>query len=106
MKSLKNNNTLVMAVAMILWATASMAGEVSNLPIGSSEKDTINASAAASPAPLFALSGLDAETLAEQEMTDQELKAVEGGFFMMGWCFGCESEPYLVYRFETAYISN
>jgi hypothetical protein len=67
------NNTLAMAVAITLWATASMAGEVS---ISSSEKDPISATAAA---PYFALTHLDAKTLAEQQMTDQELKAVEGG---------------------------
>jgi hypothetical protein len=76
MKSLRNN-TLVMAVAMTLWATTSMAGESSNLPVGSSEKD-ITATAASS-APLHALSRLEDQTLADQEMTDQELKAVEGG---------------------------
>jgi bacteriocin-like protein len=82
MKSL-TNNTLALAVAMTLWATVSMAGEVSTLPMGTSEKD-----AAASPAPFHALSRLDAQSLAAQEMTEQELKAVEGGYFVhidVGW---------------------
>ena len=78
MKSLRNN-TLVMAVAMTLWASASMAGELSNLPVSSSEKDQISATSAASSPLLHALNRLDARSLAEQEMTDEELKAVEGG---------------------------
>ena len=73
MKSL-TNKTLAMAVAMTLWATSSMAGEMSALPMSSSEKGTISATA-----PFHALSGLDAQTLSEQAMTDQELQAVEGG---------------------------
>jgi hypothetical protein len=79
MKSLAIH-TLAMAVTITLWATTSMAGEVSNLPTRSSEKHSTSATAP-SPAPLFALSGLDAQTLADQRMTDQELKAVEGGYF-------------------------
>jgi bacteriocin-like protein len=78
MKSL-TIHTLVVAVAMTLWATTSMAGEVSNLSMGSSEEDTISAVVATSPAPLHALSRLDTQSLAEQEMSDQELKAIEGG---------------------------
>ena len=78
MKSL-TNNTLMMAMAMTLWATASMADEVSNLPMNSLEKDTVSASAAAYPAPLHALSHLDAQILGDQVQTEQELKAVGGG---------------------------
>jgi bacteriocin-like protein len=49
----------------------------------SSEIDTPSATSATAPVPLYALSRLEAETLAEQEMTDQELKAVEGGASMV-----------------------
>ena len=91
MKSL-TNNTLAMAVAMTLWATAAMAGEMSNLPVNLSEKNTTSATAANSPVLLHALSRLDAKSLAAQAMTDQELKVVEGGWSVsdlprtkMGW---------------------
>ena len=79
MKSL-TIHTLVVAVALTLWGTPSMAasGEVSSLPVSPAEKDTTSATAT-SAAPLYALSGLDAQTLAAQAMTDQELKAVEAG---------------------------
>jgi bacteriocin-like protein len=78
MKSLTKNT---LAMAMTLWTTAAMAGEKSNPPMSLSEKD-ISATVAASPTPLHALSRLDAQSVAEQEMTDQELKAVEGGDYI------------------------
>jgi hypothetical protein len=67
--------------------TPSMAMDVSSLPMTQSEKDRQGASTATSSVPLYALSRLDARTLAEKEMMDQELKAVEGGYYMFrqGW---------------------
>jgi hypothetical protein len=58
-------------------ATAS--SQAANLPMTSSEKDSISASATASSPPIHALNRLDAQTLEEQEMTDQELKTIGGG---------------------------
>jgi len=55
------------------------AAEFSGQPLSESEKLTTSATPATSPAPLYALHRLDAQSLAAQEMTDQELKAVEGG---------------------------
>jgi hypothetical protein len=76
MKAL-TTHTIVVALALALCGTPSMAGEVSNLPVSSSDKDIT--AAAASPSPLYALNRLDTQSLAAQAMTDQELKAVEGG---------------------------
>jgi hypothetical protein len=84
MKSL-TINTLVVAVALTLWGTASLAASELS---GQSEKDTPSATVATSIVPLHALSRLDASTLADQEMTDQELKTVEGGLFdsvLLAW---------------------
>ena len=80
MKSL-TIKTLAVALTLALLITPSLAvsGELSNLPVSLSEKNTHEATAATSSTALFALNRLDAQTLAEQEMTDQELKAVEGG---------------------------
>jgi hypothetical protein len=98
MKSL-TIHTLAVAVAIVL-GTASMASavELSTVPVN--QKDTASVTAATAPAPLHALSRLDAPALAEQEMTDQELMAVEGGDiysafmtgFLRGTC-GC-ADPY------------
>jgi hypothetical protein len=98
MKSLRNN-TLVMAVAMTLWATTSMAGEVLKLSVGSSEIDTHRAAVASSTTSFHALSRVDAQTLAEQEMTDQELRSVEGGMtlveaFVKGFESGKSTPPW------------
>ena len=59
------------------------ATEFSGQPLSQSENDTHSATAATSPAPFYALNRLDAQTLAEQEMTDQELKATEGGLVVI-----------------------
>jgi lactobin A/cerein 7B family class IIb bacteriocin len=73
-------HTVVVAVALTLLATTSMAAmEMSSLPINQLKTDTHRATAATSSVPLYALNRFDAHTVAEQEMTDQELKAVEGG---------------------------
>ena len=54
--------------------------ELSSVPVSPAEQtDTHSATVATASAPLYTLSRLDAQTLADQEMTDQELKAVEGG---------------------------
>jgi hypothetical protein len=72
----------VAAVALGLSATTSMAAtEMSSL--NQIDKGTATATAAISPAPFHALSGLDEQALANQEMTDQELKAVEGGMTLV-----------------------
>jgi len=79
MKSL-TIHTLIVAVALLGTSSMAAAGELSTLTTNPTEqRDTHSANAATSAAPLFALSGLDAQSLADQEMTDQELKAVEGG---------------------------
>jgi hypothetical protein len=91
MKSL-TKLTLVITVAVTLWSTAAMAGEVSNLPVSSAaQSDRPSATTATSSVPLYAVSRLEAQTLADQAMTDQELKAVEGAasfqvfLFDVGW---------------------
>jgi hypothetical protein len=71
-----------LAVALTLWGTSSLAAtvEVSSLPVTPADQtDTHKATEGTSAAPFHALNRLDAQTVAEQEMTDQELKAVEGG---------------------------
>jgi hypothetical protein len=76
--------TLGVAVAVMLWGTASMAATslVSNQSMSPQEQSNRHSDIAAiSPSPLYALSHLDAERLTEQEMTDQELKTVEGGSY-------------------------
>lgn len=81
MKSL-TIHTLVVAVALTLWGTPSIAAnsEMASLQVNSAEQsDRHSAPTATSPAPLYALSRLDAQSLAEQEMTERELRAVEGG---------------------------
>jgi hypothetical protein len=81
MKS-STNKTVLVALAMALWGTSSMAagGEMSTVPVRQAEdKEMSSATTATSPAPLHALNRLDAETIAGQEITDPELKTVEGG---------------------------
>jgi bacteriocin-like protein len=81
MKSL-TINTLAVALAMALWGTPAMATsrEMPSLPVSPAEQtDTHSVATATSSVPLHALNRFDAQTLAAQEMTDQELKAVEGG---------------------------
>ena len=76
------NKTVLVALALTLWGTSSMAaaGEVSPVPVSSAEqRDRPSVTAATPTVPLFALTRLDAQSLAAQAMTDQELKAVEGG---------------------------
>jgi hypothetical protein len=72
--------TLVVAAALALWGTPSMAtsGELASVSVSPAEQSD-KQRAATSAVPLHALSRLDAQTLAEHEMTDQELKLVEGG---------------------------
>jgi hypothetical protein len=80
MKSL-TIHTLVVAMALALCGTPSMAAtELSGQPLSQSEKHATSATAATYSAPLYAVSRLEAQTFADQEMTDQELKAVEGGY--------------------------
>ena len=84
----------IVAVALALaMGTPSLAatGELSSQPVSQSEQDTLGRTAETATAPLYALSRLEAHTLAAQEMTDQELKAVEGGFYYvidLGWMLG------------------
>src|SRR5262249_11272969 len=82
MKSLTIHTLFVaVALAMALLGTPSMAASAfSGPPLSQSDKHTTSASPAPSPASCYALNRLDAETLAAQEMTDQELKSVEGGW--------------------------
>jgi len=54
------------------------AGELSTAT-PAEQTDTHHTTAATSPVPLHALSRLDTQSLAAQEMSEQELKAVEGG---------------------------
>jgi hypothetical protein len=84
MKSLKTH-TLVVAVALALWGTPALAVmELSDQPVSSIEdRDTHSPTSATSTIPLYALSRLDAQTLAAQEMTDQDLKEVEGGLVVI-----------------------
>jgi hypothetical protein len=80
--------TLTVAVSMALLVTPVLAatGEVSPVPVSPADQtDTHKATEATSPAPFHALNRLDAQSLAEQEMTDQELQAVEGSFLGMIW---------------------
>jgi hypothetical protein len=79
MKSLATHK--LVALALTLWGTPSMAGTVesSSLPVNPAEQsDRPSVTAATVPAPLYALNPLDAESLPAQKMTDQELTAVEG----------------------------
>jgi hypothetical protein len=75
--------TLAVAMALTFSATSFAAtGELSSIPVSSvQQKDTHRAAATIASAPLYALRHLDAKTLTEQAMTDQEMKAVEGTFF-------------------------
>jgi bacteriocin-like protein len=82
MKSLANK-TILVALAMALWGTSSSmaaGGVMSTVPVRQAEdKEMKSTTTATSILPLYALTALDEEILAAQEMTDQELKAVEGG---------------------------
>ena len=76
------NKTVLVALALTLWGTSSMAtaGELAPLPVSPAEqRDRPSVTAATPTVPLFALTRLDAQSLTAQAMTDQELKAVEGG---------------------------
>ena len=85
MKSL-TIHTLVVAVALALSGTPSLAAmELSGQPVSPAEqRDRHSVTAATAPVPLYALTRLDAQSLAAQAMTDQELKAVEGGWLITG----------------------
>jgi lactobin A/cerein 7B family class IIb bacteriocin len=78
-------HTLVVAVALALWATPALAVmELSDQPVSSIEdRDTHSAVSPTSTIPLYALSRLDAQTLAAQEMTEQDLMEVEGGLVVI-----------------------
>ena len=83
MKSL-TIHTLVVALSLSLcWTPSMAAAEFSGQPLSEPEKQTISANPAISGAPLYALHRLDAQSLAAQEMTDQELKATEGGLVVI-----------------------
>jgi bacteriocin-like protein len=70
-------------MALLVTPVLAATGEVSPVPVSPADQtDTHKATEATSPAPFHALNRLDAQTLAEHEMTDQELKAVEGGFMI------------------------
>jgi hypothetical protein len=74
--------TLVVAMAVGAIPLIAAAGEVPNLLVNRSETNSHKATASTSTVALHALNRLDAQTLAEEEMTDQELEAVEGGTSM------------------------
>jgi hypothetical protein len=93
MKSL-TINTLLVAVALAVSVTPSLAMDVSSMPVSLVDKEMQNARATTSVAPLHALSRLDGESLAGQEMTDQELKAIEGGTWTR-YTFGIALGPLL-----------
>src|SRR5262245_11218265 len=96
-------HTLVVAVAVALSGSPSMAAmEMSSLPVNQSETDTHRATTTTSSVPLYALNRLDAETLAVQAMTDQELKAVEGGTLNYAYDFGSGAE----YRIDLSFLGT
>jgi hypothetical protein len=76
MKSL-TINTLLVAAALALSVTPSMAASVETANPGE-ESDRHRVTGAASSAPFHALSRLDAQSLEEQKMTNEELQAIEG----------------------------
>jgi hypothetical protein len=91
------NKTVLVALALTLWGTSSMAaaGELAPLPVSPAEqRDRHSVTAATAPVPLFALTRLDAQSLAAQAMTDQELKAVEGGDIVI--CPSCPGGPIVI----------
>jgi hypothetical protein len=69
-----------LVVTMVLGTASVAAGaELTSMPVSPAEQsDAHHATAATAVGSLYALNPLNAETLAAQEMTDQELKAVEG----------------------------
>jgi bacteriocin-like protein len=76
-------HTLVLTVALLGTSSMAAAGELSTVTVSPTEqRDTHSATKATSSSPLFALSSLDTQSLAAQEMTDQELQAVEGGTYI------------------------
>ena len=75
------NKTVLVALALTLWGTSSMAaaGELAPLPVSPAEQSDRHSATAATPTvPLYALSRLEVQSLGAQAMTDQELKAVAG----------------------------
>jgi hypothetical protein len=77
-------NTFVVALSLSLCWTPSMAAAAfSGQSVNQSEQHTISATAAPSPTPFYALNRINAQSLAAQAMTDQELQAVEGGASMV-----------------------
>jgi hypothetical protein len=101
-------HTLVVAVTLALSGTTSMAAQLAGQPLSQSEKQTTSATET-SPAPLFALSGLDAQTLAEQAMTDHELKAVEGEGvfdFVLSLAASSGSSEYITFKMSEVFITS
>ena len=81
MKTLTINTLVALSMALLMTPSMAATGELSPLPVSPAEQsDRHSVTAATAPVPLFALTRLDAQSLAAQAMTDQELKAVEGGW--------------------------
>jgi len=85
MKTLTINTLVALSMALLMTPSMAATGELSPLPVSSAEqRDRHSVTAATAPVPLYALTRLDAQSLAAQAMTDQELKAVEGGWLITG----------------------
>jgi hypothetical protein len=101
---------LIVVVAMVLWVTPSLAMDVSNVPVGTPEQtDKSRTMVSPSAALLYALSGLDTESLAEQEMTDQELRGIVGeGIFdiVLSLAASSGSSEYITFEMSHVYISG
>lgn len=90
------NKTVLVALALTLWGTSSMAAAVELSTANPAEQDTLRGTVATAPAPLYALTRLNAQSLAAQAMTDQELKAVEGG--LVGGCGYASMRPITIVK--------
>ena len=77
--------TLAIVIVLALSVNPSVAGtDLYGQPVSSAvDRDTDSVTPEASMPPLYALSRLEAQNLAEQELTDQELKEVEGGLVVI-----------------------
>jgi hypothetical protein len=83
MKSL-TIHTLLVPLALTLCGAGSLAAmELPNPLVSQSEQKTIAAPAVTHGTALYAMNALDTESLTSQEMTDEELKAVEGAAGMV-----------------------
>jgi bacteriocin-like protein len=75
-------NKLAVAMAIALWETSSLAATGKSSMANSAGQTEIQPIVATSVVPLYALSHLEAQTLAAQEMTEHELNAIEGGTYL------------------------